>query len=74
MNKITCEKCGLTIDVQHKKGDQFSYSLNRKELVQCAAIRDKVAEDGKADIRFLCPDLKKAIEKAEKAGDISRLN
>ena len=74
MSEITCEKCGLTVDVHHKEGDQFSYDLKKADLGQCEVIREKVADEGKADIRFLCPHLKASIETAAKEGKLSRPN
>ena len=73
-NEVTCKRCGLTIDVKHKEGDQFSYDLAKADLGQCAVIREKVAEAGKADIRFLCPDLKASIEASVAEGKLARPN
>ncbi len=74
MNTIKCKRCDLTVNVQHKGGDKFSYDVTRKELSQCAVLREKVADKGEADIRFLCPELEKSIGEAQKTGKLSRLN
>ena len=74
MTEITCKRCGLTVEVHHKEGDKFSYDLKKAELGQCKEIQEKVAEEGKADVRFLCPDLKAAIEAAVAEGKLARPN
>jgi hypothetical protein len=74
MTEVSCERCGLTVDIQHKEGDQFSYAIEKADLGRCAVIHEKVAEEGKADIRFLCPDLKAAIESAVAEGKLARVN